>query len=278
MRPDLELALLERLPDGVAVRFGAAVTKVTRDEDAATVHLADGTALTAAVVVGADGIRSRVRDAVAGEVELRRLGLHTCAFTFDDPGLHARLGRRWHLSDTLHRMAGTTRCATGASPSRAHRVAEPGLPADRGAAVLAAYAGLDAATDRALAHCPPVGRAVLRRGGAGGASRWSAGRVGLAATRARPVSLLAGQGASLAVAGGPAARPRAVDAPDARRRRSAPTRSAGGPSSRSGSGRAPRRRVLPAAHAHRAAHPPGRAALLQHPLLGHPVRARISLH
>lgn len=203
MRPDLELALLERLPDRVAVRFGAVVAAVTQDEHAATAHLADGTTHTASVVVGADGVHSRVRAAVAGDVALRRLGLHTCAFTFTDPDLHARLGSRWYLTDTLHRTAGRYALRDGrVAFFGAHRTADPGLPADPRAAVLSAYAGLDTATDRALAHCPPAAELYYDEVAQVELSRWSAGRVGLVGDACQAVSLLAGQGASLAVAGG----------------------------------------------------------------------------
>ncbi len=279
MRPDLELALFERLPDGVAVRFGAAVTAVTRDEGSATVHLADGTAHTAAVVIGADGVRSRVRDAVTGPVDLRRLGLHTCAFTFDDPDLHARLGSRWHLTDTLHRMAGHYALRDGrVAFFGAHRVGDPGLPADPRAAVLAAYAGLGAATDRALAHCPPSEDLYYDEVAQVELSRWSAGRIGLVGDACQAVSLLAGQGASLAVAGGrllareltagptPEAAFRTYERrwrPVVEERQRAGRRAAASFLPRTRTALLTRRVAL---------------ALLQHRVLGHPVRARISLH
>jgi 2-polyprenyl-6-methoxyphenol hydroxylase-like FAD-dependent oxidoreductase len=279
MRPDLELALFERLPDGVAVRFGTAVTAVTRDDDTATVHLADGTAHTAAVVIGADGVRSRVRDAVTGPVDLRRLGLHTCAFTFDDPDLHARLGHRWYLTDTLHRMAGHYALRNGrVAFFGAHRVREPGLPTDSRAAVLAAYAGLDAATDRALAHCPPPEDLYYDEVAQVELPRWSAGRVGLVGDACQAVSLLAGQGASLAVAGGrllaheltagptPDAAFRAYERrwrPVVEKRQRAGRRAAASFLPRTRTALLTRRVAL---------------ALLQHRVLGRPVRARISLH
>ena len=279
MRPDLELALFERLPDGIAVRFGAAVTAVTRDDDTATVHLADGTAHTAAVVIGADGVRSRVRDAVAGPVDLRRLGLHTCAFTFDDPDLHARLGSRWYLTDTLHRMAGHYALHDGrVAFFGAHRVGGPGLPADPRAAVLAAYAGLDAATDRALAHCPPSEDLYYDEVAQVEPPRWSAGRVGLVGDACQAVSLLAGQGASLAVAGGlllarelttgptPAAAFRTYEQrwrPVVEERQRAGRRAAASFLPRTRTALLTRRIAL---------------ALLQHPVLGRPVRARLTLH
>jgi salicylate hydroxylase len=68
-RPDL----IDVLGDAVAaapaidVRFGVRVSGVTVDDDAATVHLLDGSAEAFDAVVGCDGIHSVVRSSVLGE-------------------------------------------------------------------------------------------------------------------------------------------------------------------------------------------------------------------
>ena len=70
-----------RLQDVLLTAFGAehlvtgvAVTEVTTGADGATVKLADGTSHDAAIVVGADGLRSTVRAALFGPEPLRAAG------------------------------------------------------------------------------------------------------------------------------------------------------------------------------------------------------------
>ncbi|MEM9999180.1 MAG: FAD-dependent monooxygenase [Bacteroidota bacterium] len=65
-RPALIDALRAALPDD-ACRTGKALTSLDERTDGVTVHFADGTSAEADLVVGADGIRSRVRPHVTGE-------------------------------------------------------------------------------------------------------------------------------------------------------------------------------------------------------------------
>ncbi len=74
-RPDL-IEILTRAAAEVPVRFRTTVTAVgsTPDGSQATVELADGTALNADVVIGADGIRSLVRESLFGHQPTRFSG------------------------------------------------------------------------------------------------------------------------------------------------------------------------------------------------------------
>ena len=64
-RPDLHRALVEALlPE--TLRLGARVVRVEQDADAVAVTLADGTRASADVAVAADGIRSPIRQQLAG--------------------------------------------------------------------------------------------------------------------------------------------------------------------------------------------------------------------
>jgi 2-polyprenyl-6-methoxyphenol hydroxylase-like FAD-dependent oxidoreductase len=165
MRPDLELALRERLPDSVDLRFATSLAGVEDGPDGVRVTLADGQALSADLLVGADGIHSTVRRLVVGEERdhLRYLGFHTAAFTV-------------------------------------HRAADPALPADSRAALRAEYSSLDWVVPDALAQCPPPDEVYYDQVAQIQAPRWRRGRVVLVGDAAYAVSLLAGQGASLAVA------------------------------------------------------------------------------
>jgi len=65
LRPELQLVLARALPDGV-LRTGARVTGAEQDRDRAWVVLAGGERVAGEVVVAADGIRSALRQALAG--------------------------------------------------------------------------------------------------------------------------------------------------------------------------------------------------------------------
>lgn len=108
MRPDLEKALRDNLPDDVDLRFGAAVSAVSNRDDGVTVTLHDGEEIHADLLVGADGIHSTVRALVFGAESqyLRYLGFHTAAFVFDAPDVQQAAGDRVVLTDTIDRQLG----------------------------------------------------------------------------------------------------------------------------------------------------------------------------
>lgn len=204
MRPDLERVLREQLPGGVTLRFGAELVGVEQRPGGVRVTLADGSTLDADLLVGADGIHSTVRGAVFGPQPrfLHYLGYHTAAFTVADDDLRAAVADRFCLTDTVRRQVGVYGLRDGrVAAFTVHRTADPALPADPRAAVLREYGDLGWVVPRLLAQCPPnrdlyydqVAQIVL--------PRWSDGRVVLLGDACGAVSLLAGQGASLAIGG-----------------------------------------------------------------------------
>jgi 2-polyprenyl-6-methoxyphenol hydroxylase-like FAD-dependent oxidoreductase len=203
-RPDLERVLREHLPAGVDLRYGATLTGVTSRPDGVRIGLADGSAVDADVLIGADGIHSAVRRLVFGPEAsyLRYLGFHTAAYTFDAPDIHDEVDGRFLLTDTIGSQFGFYSLRDGRVASFAvHRTADPSLPVDARAAIRSAYDGLGWVVPEALALCPyddeiyydQVAQIVM--------PRWSEGRVALVGDACYAVSLLAGQGASLGIAG-----------------------------------------------------------------------------
>jgi 2-polyprenyl-6-methoxyphenol hydroxylase-like FAD-dependent oxidoreductase len=82
-----------------------------------------------------------------------------------------------------------------------HRTPHARLPADPRLAVRQAYASLGWLVPRALSRCPPASELYYDLVAQVVVPEWSRGRVTLVGDACQAVSLLAGQGASLAIAG-----------------------------------------------------------------------------
>ncbi|WP_433165920.1 FAD-dependent oxidoreductase [Kribbella sp. CA-247076] len=204
MRPDLEQVLRSSLPADVDLRYGAGVQSVTPLDDGVRIGLADGTTLDGDLLIGADGIHSTVRQLLFGPESsyLRQLGFHTAAYTFDAPDVHAAVNGRFVLTDTIGSQFGFYGLRDGRVAAFAvHRTAEPSLPADPRAAIRSAYSGLGWVVPKALELCPAPEEIYYDQVAQVVVPAWSEGRVVLLGDSASAVSLLAGQGASLAVAG-----------------------------------------------------------------------------
>jgi len=203
MRPDLERALREQLPASVDLRFGAEVTGIDDLGDRVRVTAGDRV-VEADVAVGADGIHSAVRRLVFGAEEqfLRYLGFHTAAFVLADPEIAAAVGDRFCLTDSIGRQMGFYGLRDGRVAAFAvHRTEDRRLPEDPRAALRDEYRSLGWLVPRALRRCPPAGAVYYDEVAQIDMPRWSRGRIVLAGDACYAVSLLAGQGASLGVAG-----------------------------------------------------------------------------
>ena len=80
-RADLQAALYELVRERADIRFGTQITEVRPDADGVEVRLSDGRTERADLLVGADGIHSRVRGLVFGEGFERPLGGHYIAIS-----------------------------------------------------------------------------------------------------------------------------------------------------------------------------------------------------
>jgi 2-polyprenyl-6-methoxyphenol hydroxylase-like FAD-dependent oxidoreductase len=215
LRPEIEEALRESLPPTVDVRYGHTVTAVEQPgapRGPVRVTLDDGSTLTGDLVVAADGLHSGVRQLVVGDEAglLHPLGFQAAAFTCSHPELAARLGDEVLLTDVVGGQVGLFALDLGGREQRPEpdrgavsvfviRRGGTRLPDDPRSAVVDEL-GRHGAWAAAVADLVPdapyldvVAQSVV--------PRWVHGRVLLAGDAAHAVSLLAGQGASLAIAG-----------------------------------------------------------------------------
>lgn len=195
LRPQIVEALHAGLPDSVRIRWGTQIASLEDDGELVRVELEDGDRLDMHLVIGADGIGSRVRELAwgpRGDYVRPVADLIAIAWIGSDARLAADLGDHVAMQTEVRRQLvvaplesdGVTGFAMlrGVDETQAiDAVARMGVLGRR-----AAPAIVEPYLDRVEQSIVPS---------------WSRGRVVLLGDAGVAVSLLAGQGASLAVAG-----------------------------------------------------------------------------
>jgi 2-polyprenyl-6-methoxyphenol hydroxylase-like FAD-dependent oxidoreductase len=83
------------------------VEAVTEQPDSVEVLLSDGTTVSADLLVGADGVHSRVRvGGLADTSCLRYMGFHTASYVFDDDRMRKLVGRQFLMIAAPGRQVG----------------------------------------------------------------------------------------------------------------------------------------------------------------------------
>jgi 2-polyprenyl-6-methoxyphenol hydroxylase-like FAD-dependent oxidoreductase len=202
MRGDLQRAMLEQLPSTVELRFNQFVSQVRAPVGAIEVHLHGGDIERADVLIGADGIHSRVRDLVFGDGASwsRFLGFHTAAFVMDAPELDEELKNELHIVSVPSRQVMLYPLRNGQVAATFVRRAAQGVPPRSPHEALVEAFGdlgwrvpavLEKARELPVAY-EQVGQVVI--------AHWTRGRIALLGDACQAVTLLPGQGASLALA------------------------------------------------------------------------------
>ncbi|MGW4246027.1 FAD-dependent oxidoreductase [Nocardia sp. NPDC004722] len=203
-RGDLESVLYDAVADIADIRFGTTVREIVQTPAEVVVTLSDGTRLYGQLLVGADGVHSRVRELVFGSEAAYFVDLGHVVGAFPLCAVPE------HISDGFgitHIGPGRTAAVMNLGPERSsafftYRCLDPraelGLGAesaleqafgDLGGGVAEALGQLDSAT----VYFDSVGQIVM--------DRWSRDRVVLLGDAAWCVTVFAGYGAALALDG-----------------------------------------------------------------------------
>ena len=202
MRGELEHAIFDALPKAVDLRFGETIASIEDTGTGVRATLASGTVETADLLVGADGIHSHIRAMIfGGEAQFSRyLGYHTAAYVYDDSDSASQLANRFRIMALPGRQAGFYPLRDGkVAAFFAHVADDPALPADPLAELRRVYGNMGWMVPGSLDHAAKLPGIYYDQIAQIEMERWSKGRVTLIGDAADAVSLLAGQGASLAM-------------------------------------------------------------------------------
>lgn len=207
-RTDLVRVLHEAVRDRCELRLSCTVADAVQDAQGVDVTLSDGTALRAELLIGADGVRSALRDRVFGaasaaagaDPRLEPLGYRYAAYEVDNA---AGLARDFVSYATVGHQVEYHGLGDGRMAAlHVWRSVESGaVPTPQRRAMLEALAaGTHPEVARNLARLPADAPIVMDDLAMVDMPRWHAGRILLAGDAAHSLSLISGQGAGMALA------------------------------------------------------------------------------
>jgi 2-polyprenyl-6-methoxyphenol hydroxylase-like FAD-dependent oxidoreductase len=179
------------------------VTQVWTPVGGVDVHLSNGQVERADVLIGADGIRSRIRDLMFGDGGswIRFLGFHTSAFVVQDPALREALKNDVHMLSVPARQVGLYPVRDGSVAAFfVNRSADRTSVNSPFAALTRAYGDLDWHLPELLEHARALPTFLYEQVGQVVLPHWFRGRIALLGEACQAASLLPGQGAALSMA------------------------------------------------------------------------------
>jgi 2-polyprenyl-6-methoxyphenol hydroxylase-like FAD-dependent oxidoreductase len=207
MRGDLERLLFEALAGRAEVRFGQTIQSFEQSDAKLDVVLSDGSNERVDLLVGADGVHSGVRSLAFGKEHefVRQLGYHTAAFVFDDQEMQATIGNAFATLTVPGRQVALYPIRGGRVATfwvhRSDETIVDGSPQAAARELREVFGKLGWLVAKVLDHADvsmatyfdTVSQVIM--------PKWSNGRVVLLGDACQCVSLLAGQGASMAMGG-----------------------------------------------------------------------------
>lgn len=203
LRGDLERILLESLPPNVEVRFGFDVSEIRTPPDRVEIGVRPSGHLAADVLVGADGVHSRIRDLVFGDGGLWScaLGFDTAAFSFRDEKIEAMLEGRYTVLSAPGRHVVVCPLRSGRIAAMfVHRSLGLTPPPDPLRTLQDMYTSMKWCVPRLLRHARAAQELRYEPAMQVNLTSWHRGRIGLLGDACHAYSLLPGQSASVALA------------------------------------------------------------------------------
>lgn len=204
MRGDLERTLYESLPAKIELRFNETIAEMHSIRGGVDLTFSGGERMRCDLLVGADGVHSRVRTLVFGpEAQyLRYLGFHTAAYLFENASVREALAGRFLIHSVPKREVGLYALRDGRIASFfVHASPDPAHPVSPLANLNSAYEGMGWLVPEALKAGEGATSIYYDQVAQIEMDGWRKGHVVLVGDAAYAVSLLAGQGASLAMGG-----------------------------------------------------------------------------
>ena len=203
MRNDLQDILFERASDLAEFRFGTTVTAITQDRHAASVTFSDGNEESFDVVLGSDGLHSVVRQLAFDQrtIEQRHLGL--CSAAYRLPNV-AGLAHKFetHMERDRYMVIFTTPDnGLAAVFVWATEMDRAPPQAERAQRLRRAFGGAKKLVQQVLEHCPESGEFYMDPLIQIRMAHWHAGRCVVAGDAAHCMTLISGQGATMAFTG-----------------------------------------------------------------------------
>jgi 2-polyprenyl-6-methoxyphenol hydroxylase-like FAD-dependent oxidoreductase len=203
MRGDLETGIYEAVKQSVPIRFGTSITKLVNQSDCVNVEFSDGTSQAYDLLIGADGVHSNVRSQIWGDETrfTRFLGFYiACSVIenfFDQPDVVFG-----HFAPNIQATVyaiGDNKLATffafRSAPLSVHGREE------RMAVLEEKMSGAGWVIPQLLENTKKAEEFFFDAGVQIELDDWHAGRIALAGDACQCLTLLAGQGASMGMAG-----------------------------------------------------------------------------